>query len=351
VRWLLGGASLLAALVLAEAGLRGLAPDRWLRPRLESRSWDWLVGDPILGWSNLPGYEHTDFRINSLGFRGGEIAAAKPAGAIRIACQGDSTTFGLLRLGPEALGWDAYPALLEELLRAQGRDRVELINAGVLGYSAANGLLQLTTRLLDLDPDVLVVRFGYNDHLPSWQPALRVREPESALLRPVFYALASSRLHWLLRVAWLRGSAARVPAWSVPWLEPEAFERALRRIRAAASSRGVHLLFLDYPLRDPAFPGAAPLSEKALRLLGAGDEPELYARHARYQEILRRVASENGTPFLETASACAAAPDTCFGAEDLSHPTAAGARLIAELVRDELVRRGWLQRSARERAG
>ena len=109
--------------------------------------------------------------------RGGEqqVAAASPspsvspsrspppspspdAGATRIAFLGDSITAGYGVAAP-----DAFPAVVEALLREHGR-AVEIVNAGVSGDTSAGGLERLDW-VLRSDPDVLVLELGANDAL------------------------------------------------------------------------------------------------------------------------------------------------------------------------------------------
>ena len=69
--------------------------------------------------------------INSFGLRGPELTQEKPAGALRVACVGASTTFGLYAKD-DASTW---PALLERSLRAKGR-QVEVLNCGAPGWTS-----------------------------------------------------------------------------------------------------------------------------------------------------------------------------------------------------------------------
>jgi lysophospholipase L1-like esterase len=97
--------------------------------------------------------------LNDDGFRSGPIAAAKRPGVLRVACIGDSWTFGM-NVNQD----QTYPARLDAWLRQQtpGSD-VEVMNFGVLGYTSFQGLELLRRRVLDLHPDVLVIGFGMND--------------------------------------------------------------------------------------------------------------------------------------------------------------------------------------------
>jgi len=80
------------------------------------------------------------------------------AGATRIAFLGDSITAGYGVAAP-----DAFPAVVEALLREHGR-AVEIVNAGVSGDTSAGGLERLDW-VLRSDPDVLVLELGANDAL------------------------------------------------------------------------------------------------------------------------------------------------------------------------------------------
>jgi lysophospholipase L1-like esterase len=97
--------------------------------------------------------------LNEDGFRSTLIAAGKRAAVLRIACIGDSWTFGM-NVNQD----QTYPARLETLLKQQRpASEVEVMNFGVLGYSSFQGLELLKRRVLDLHPDVLVIGFGMND--------------------------------------------------------------------------------------------------------------------------------------------------------------------------------------------
>jgi lysophospholipase L1-like esterase len=141
--------------VLGEAGLQILG----VQIRAER-----IIRDPVLGWRNRPGWRGPTYTINSWGCLGPEPAAPKPAGVTRILCLGDSCTAGDLLPRFE----DTYPSQLSTELRRLSPDReTEVINAAVGGYSSFQGRLWLERELLDLEPDVLVVYFGWNDHWPA----------------------------------------------------------------------------------------------------------------------------------------------------------------------------------------
>lgn len=122
------------------------------------------VTHPVLGkvpkaGAVLEGRE-TSIHINSLGFRGAEVTLDKPASTFRIACLGGSTTFGLYCRDND----HTWPALLEQRLRATypGRD-IEVINAGVPGYTLTDSLANFQERVQPLGLDLVIVYHGPND--------------------------------------------------------------------------------------------------------------------------------------------------------------------------------------------
>jgi lysophospholipase L1-like esterase len=97
-------------------------------------------------------------RINDLGFRGRDFPRAKEPGVLRVLCVGDSYTFGEYVNDDET-----FPAALERKLREAGHSRVEVINAGVNGYTITDEAAFLREKGFDLQPDAVVLGFVLND--------------------------------------------------------------------------------------------------------------------------------------------------------------------------------------------
>ncbi len=121
--------------------------------------------------------------INSLGFRGREIAVDKGQ-AYRIVALGESTTFGLT-MNPEDRPW---PELLEQMIqqRLKPARPVEVINAGVPAYDLAKSLARLPRDILPLHPDLVISYHGYNGFslLASHLPPILAVKPVSYTERP-----------------------------------------------------------------------------------------------------------------------------------------------------------------------
>jgi lysophospholipase L1-like esterase len=161
--------SVVLSLMLVEIGMRywvtNLATDiqrSAYDPRISAEGNIKFVKHPYLDFMLRPNYVSADGlnRHNSLGYRGEEITRPKPDGVYRIVALGSSTTYGV-----GVQDWrEAYPAQLERILRDEyGYKGVEVINAGVGGYTSWETLINFEMRALDLEPDMIIVYECIND--------------------------------------------------------------------------------------------------------------------------------------------------------------------------------------------
>lgn len=100
---------------------------------------------------------------NELGLRGPAPSPNKPPGVVRIALVGDSVTYGS--------GVEADQVLSAALQRRfdQSGHRVEIVNAGVRGFTTYNEVRWLRDRILALEPDLVVLQTCMNDIAnPAW---------------------------------------------------------------------------------------------------------------------------------------------------------------------------------------
>ena len=170
--------SVVAVMLLAvcEGGLRVRA---WRRYGSAAAG----VRDPMLTYSPQadlyvpkPGYEvkgrSIHIKINSLGFRGDDFTPEKRPNAFRIVALGASTTFSAEVSSNHAM-WTHR--LQEKLQAAYPLERIEVINAAVPGYVAADNLKNLEHRVLPLDPD-LVLYYEANNEIVKDTRELAIRE-------------------------------------------------------------------------------------------------------------------------------------------------------------------------------
>lgn len=101
--------------------------------------------------------------VNSLGYRGPEVAIPKAPGGFRIVALGGSTTYGGYLDSYEL----AYPHQLQlELATVYGLDQVEVVNAGVPAYSTWETSVNFMLRVPDLNPDMIIIYHALNDLAP-----------------------------------------------------------------------------------------------------------------------------------------------------------------------------------------
>lgn len=100
-------------------------------------------------------------QINAHGFRDYEYTKDKPEGVYRICVVGDSITFGWWERLEET-----YPKVLETLLNAHAEDGIvfEVWNMGIGGYNAEQEMELIRTRVLDFDPDMIIIGYCNNDN-------------------------------------------------------------------------------------------------------------------------------------------------------------------------------------------
>jgi lysophospholipase L1-like esterase len=152
-----------------------------------------LVADTQLLWRNKPNARKTqpvnpqawgrraDWTIenNSRGYRGPELKhPVEERGVYRVLCVGDSITYGF-NVDQEA----PYARRLERLLQGRSARPVEVINAGVPGWSWVQGRRFLEVEGMGLHPDVVVIGHGTNDQFFPTQ--VTDRESMERLARPV----------------------------------------------------------------------------------------------------------------------------------------------------------------------
>jgi lysophospholipase L1-like esterase len=332
-----------AAVFGLEFALRAVAPEGFLEEPYRM----WMVRDPFAGWRNAPGFEHASFRINALGFRGEEIDPQKPPEALRIVCLGDSGTFGLWHAesadGPRrvATRFDAsYPDELARALANQARP-IEVVNAGVVAYTSSHGLRLFVSRVLDLDPDIVTVRFLWNDHEPAFEPALSAADPDSLLAQRMLEWLRGWSLLRLGLRAYQSIDSLHATSEDVRWVDLERYESNLRRFAEISRRHGIRLLFIDYPLRPLSW-GVFPSDVERVETGHYEDVQDIHVVHERYHAVLRRVAQDEGVPMVEATRQLRERPPPSFTSVDIVHPNEIGARVLGERIAEKIEELGWL---------
>ena len=277
-----------------------------------------FVTDPVMLWRlepNLDNYHvvgrcwdrDVDFTMstNALGLRDDPIPETKTR--TRILALGDSITFGLgVNNGQD------WPAQLEQLLNAKaGKDKYEVINGGVPGYSAFQGLRFLDKRGFDLDPDLVIACFGQND-FDTWNNTTDIENAaalaEEARLReesPSDFLLLAQLAMKGARHAMESGEGEKKPR-----LTPEEFRDTLLQFARACEEHTVPLLLLRWP--------------QEWQVLENKSEP------IHYEPILLDTAKETGVPVVDLFPAFRAAKEPLYA--DPVHANATGCHVTAEAL-------------------
>jgi len=326
--------AVLLTLLLAEVVLRVATPKEFLGAR-QPFGLTFLAWNPFRGEYLIAGHEQPWLSINRAGLRGPEL---DPTRDHQIVCLGDSSTFGLWVEGKaqeRVLHLDSYPAALGSLLATGGYDEWQVVNAGVPGSHAAHSLRILRREILPIEPEIVTLRVGVNDHAPQKRPWQD--DPKAPWLRHLFYTFSDWKLLHLGLTSQFQLSPSGPRRRMVPI---DAFRRALEAIVAESRQHDFRLLLIDYPLRPPL--ATDPVAKRIAALFGHEEVANFYRIHALYQEAVRSVAHANNIPLLITAPALNDT-DTSGFTDDNVHPDASGMEDTAELIYAELIDRGWLR--------
>lgn len=226
-----------------------------------------------------------EYHINSHGLRGPDFTAGKAPGTVRIICLGNSCTFGW-QVGEN----DPYPRQLETMLdrSAPGRS-IQVINAGVTGYTTFQGLRFSRDEVLGWGPDVLVVSYCWNDH---WAGAQDIADKDQEL-PPQWVLDIQNACGRTLTYRWLKFMVFSIrrpvaefshtqPVYRVG---PADYRDNLEAMIELARSRGIPVILLTSPIppkRD--FP-----------------PPMVHAFHEKYNEIMRSFVGQRGVTVLDVA--------------------------------------------------
>jgi lysophospholipase L1-like esterase len=296
-------------------------------------------GDPLLLWRLKPNLDQVvwDFTVlstNSQHLRTehvGETVGRKQPGTIRVVCLGDSVTFGFRVpvVWPDKPTeydheWLPFPMLLEKQLRAANPDRkIEVVTMAVPGYTSHQGLAWLKRDIDELQPDLLIVSFGWNDASFSDVPdreAIKTNWSAVAVRRLIDSSQAFAHaVHWL-RAREAKQQQARAQNQTGPVVVRRPGARVSQQeylnnmiaIQELARQRGAAVIVIAAPYRDND--PNAPEAELMLQ----------------YRVALGTTMRQRGVPFVELRELTPEAypaNEGWFG--ERIHPNHMGHRLMA----------------------
>lgn len=317
--------------VVLELGLRGVGlvkPDvlGQLRPDLQALlDQSPMKGHPYLGYAARPNYASPEGRVpqkshNEWGFRGPSVTLEKPEGVYRVVCLGGSSTYGH---GPssDATTW---PARLQHYLNdpniAKNGLQVEVLNGGLSGYTTFASSINLAHRMVQFEPDLVIVYHTINDmraalydpprppeerqypeptidnrHWRAVWPVVVEAPGESLLehsmtylvLRSVFsdYASKVDSLNTFAMVDYDPDDKDLYRRGDIPETGFTSFELNLRSIQAIAAAHGARTILASQGNDD--------------RDIMAGSAKAQLESMARMTDIVKRVAQETDAVFVD----------------------------------------------------
>ena len=198
---------IVAILILGELIARGIGTTPCGPIEPQAGEWKTMIGDRELLWKLEPNTvfqsEHDVTKINAVGLRETlSPTQRKKENEKRILITGDSSIYGWGVKDNETLA-----VQLERELRGQFRQKIEVINLGVPGYST-----EQTKRLLDkigwqYEPDLIIVSNIFSDcNIDAFQDktALALTNPNPGFL---MQQVQRSRLYCACHMTWARHQA------------------------------------------------------------------------------------------------------------------------------------------------
>jgi lysophospholipase L1-like esterase len=160
-------------LLVAEFGFRALAPVWGITPARLARARELLLGSgaswyqpqPYYGWALASSLRSSSEHW----FNGPPVPVERTPGVGRILCLGGSTTAS----GNSAGAAGAFPHFLGEILTERLGTSIEVVNAGISGWTSAEMLCAWFLYFQDYRPDLLVIHEAVNDCEPRFRPDFR----------------------------------------------------------------------------------------------------------------------------------------------------------------------------------
>ncbi|MBI4881061.1 MAG: SGNH/GDSL hydrolase family protein [Planctomycetes bacterium] len=288
----------------------------------------------------VPNQDAGFIHINAQGFRGPDLIEPKPAGALRIAFLGGSTTFCAETRSDEA----TWPAQVCRLLEEQTPGiRFEYINAGLPALRAADSQRYLEARVARCQPDVIVIYHATNDMSRdtrdlAGQQGLFTGDGgrQSALARlSVAWDLVEKNLRVKARQRASGGAADRLR------FDPEelarGFQGALESLIRSAEERAelVAVLTFSIRLRSEQTPEEQlEACSTSLFYMPYMDVGRLAAGFAAYNGAIRAATAATGALLIDGEDEI---PGDAVHFNDSVHLTDAGCRAMAERVARRLL--------------
>lgn len=237
-----------------------------------------------------------------------------------------------------------YPSLLYNHLKQQQPDQdIRIINAGVSAWTSAESLINLSLRVIDYQPDLLIIYHGHNDVFPScapdfksdyshWRKSFDMQNTIPTTFDNFPEILDHSAFYVGLRrlltdpnappATKLGGSTkVRVRFDRCDYVGSETFRRNLRTIIGIATVHDIDVLFVSQ---------SAHLQEDTTAFIRRVEE----IRH--HNDMLQEVAIEFNKPFIDFYAVWNDEERATYHT-DIIHLTLDGYTILAETIGDYLL--------------
>ncbi len=302
---------------------RSAVADRWGSPQV-MRAWDSRYGQL--------------WRHNIFGLRSPYERAKKPPGTVRVLALGDSFTWGDKIVSADSV----WPARLEGLLRLRDpKHQIQVVNAGMRGFTTANEGEMLHRVGWRYHPDLVLVQWLANDPWPSGpdfaHKSSRDMWPQPELLPYRFrtgwfgtstlYAFLKIHIDRLLHP--LPAATTRFGRFFVPTYPGfRQMKAALTSMGTEAHAHGVPIVLVIWPM---ALPGRWTAADYPMRGI---------------QREVKRLAEADGFHVLDLTGAFAQALGpanwrTLWATPYDAHPSVAADAIAARAIEDYLIHRSW----------
>lgn len=276
--------------------------------------------------TTTPGYTgdrivHTD----RYGFRSSEVSREKPDDVYRIAILGDSIAFG--RTLPQN---QIFSEVLKANMNAgEYKKKVEVINASLAGRDTWEEYAILKHRVIDLDPDLVVLQICLNDHIrlpfPKKDSLLGVFGERSwysyssllSLLDKKVKGFRALHVKWIKKLGLDRRSTERVIL--DHYIDPEQmlgvedhwddWSSILLEIHNLSKASGAETLFIIFPLAH-----------------------QIKLGMTETMPILTEFLQQNGISFLDMIGPFSR--EKKIPLSDYTHPNKKGHSIVARFIED-----------------
>lgn len=273
--------------------------------------------DLSYGWHLKPLFKAPGVWINSRGLRDEELSIEKQDGVKRVVALGDSVTYGW-RVKQE----DTYPYQLRKML-PQG---FEVVNGGIPGYSTQQGYEFLEEEILPLQPDIIIIMFGWNDQALTMTTPDQKKKEHPLALKLNFFLNRHCATYKVLKLALFSIREVMIqnsPEQEVPSrVSLKTFKENMEKMIDLALSHSISVFLATEPEGQPV------------------RESNAIKRHREYNQVIREVAREKGVTLIDIERVFEDhdkkqlfdSPD-----ENLVHPNSLGNHIIAEEMKKSLL--------------